>query len=477
MSKKIGNNGDLGISIIGLGYVGLCTAVSFAERGLRVYGIEIDEAKRKKISSGVAPLHEPGLEPMLRSTLKSGFFSCSRDFDKAIKSSEITFLTVGTPSRATGAIDLQYIESAAMEVGHCLATKQSYHVVVVKSTVTPGTTEGVVRAILEEESGRKCGEDFGLCVNPEFLREGSAIDDTMNPDAVVIGSADQRATQSLIKLYERFYAKLPPTIVTTISSGEFVKYSVNTFRANQLSFLNTLANLCEKTSGADVVEVVRGLSTVTKIDPRYLRAGFGFGGSCLPKDLRALTARAKELDVDSSLLEASAHVNEKQPLHAVEMSRQLIGEIRGKRIAVLGLAFKAETDDVRESVAIKVANALADAGASVVAYDPQAMQNAREFLRPGIALAKDSHSCLLKADCCVIATEWNEFRKIEPKVFVSLMRTPAIVDGKRIFDGTKFKSAGIKLSSLGRNGPAEHEIQDPIVVGGRKRVLNRRLSR
>ncbi len=434
-----------------MGYVGLCTAVCFAKRGFRVYGVEVDEEKRKKISKGISPIHEPGLDALIKTTLKSGKLSCDSDYSDAVSQSDVTFVTVGTPSRDSGEIDLRFIESAAAEIGHVLRAKRDYHIVAMKSTVVPGTTEGTVKRIVETSSYRKIPSEIGLCVNPEFLREGTAIEDTMSPDAVVIGSSDKKTLKVMSSLYRMFYGRrLPQMITLSTSSAEFVKYSVNTFRATQLSFLNTLANLCEKVPSADIDQVVMGLSTVTGLDRRYLRSGLGFGGSCLPKDVRALKALCKTSGVNPSILEAALDINEKQPLKVLDLSRALLGDITGKKIALLGLAFKAGTDDIRESVAIKIANALSLAGAEVRAYDPKAMPNSKRELHPKVSLLTDVATCLAGSDLCVIATEWEEFRRISPSLVVKHMKSPVMIDGKRLLDAAKFATFGIDVIELGR---------------------------
>ncbi len=453
-SPSVEASGELartGISIVGLGYVGLATGVCFATHGYRVRGVDIDERKCSLIQSGRSPIHEEGIDSSLKDGIEKGRFSCSADVQEAVLNSEITFLTVGTPSKPDGNIDLNYIVSAATDVGKAIGQKKSYHLVVVKSTVIPGTTAGTIRRTLEESSGKLFSTDFGLCFNPEFLREGSAIFDTMNPDALIIGTQDKRSSEELLNLYREFYGKdkLPYVLVTETPNAEFVKYSVNTFRATQLSFLNSLANLCEKIPSADIVEVTKGLSAVTKIDNRYLRAGLGYGGSCLPKDLRALTALFQKYDVDASLLLTTTDINLKQPRRAVEIASQLLGSLEGRRVAVLGITFKAGTDDVRESVAIKIVNSFVNSGALVSLYDPKGMENARPTLPASVSYSSSAVSCMKGAECCVIATDWDEFRTISPSIFRKEMRTPIIVDGRRIFDVEAFKREGVLVYEVG----------------------------
>lgn len=437
------------ISVVGMGYVGLSTAVCLSHAGISVIGVEVDLEKLASIERGKIPFQEKGLDRMLDSSLTKGTFQVSSYYDQAVRDTSITFLTVGTPSRRDGSIDLSYLKSASTAVGKELAKTDKRHSIVVKSTAIPGTTEGLVRESLESSSGKKCGEGFGLAANPEFLREGSAVQDTLHPDAIVIGAVDAHSKAALLSLYRGFYSKLPPVISTTPANAELIKYAVNTFRATQLSFLNTIANVSQGVAGADVDEVAKGLSAITKADPRYLKAGLGYGGSCLPKDLRALIAHARQAGSNPELLEAALHMNETQPEVAIKMARDLVGELSGKRVAVLGLAFKAGTDDVRESVAIKLVEGLLLQGATVTVYDPAAMDNARKILNRSVEYARTDKECLTGADCAIVATNWEQFAKLRPGDLKKIMRTPAVVDGRRLLDAGRLQAAGIKLKTIG----------------------------
>jgi UDPglucose 6-dehydrogenase len=440
------------VSIVGLGYVGLSTGVCLASRGIQVHGIDVDQAKLESILEGVVPFEEEGLEALLKSAVKEGLFLPGSDFHKAIQNSDITFLTVGTPSKADGSIDLGYLRSACKGVGQELRGKPEYHHVVVKSTAVPGTTQTVVRQELESSSRKKCGKDFGLASNPEFLREGSAVKDTMHPDAIVIGAVDKRTEGALLSLYKGFYRKMPRVVSTSPANAELIKYAVNTFRATQLSFLNTFANLCSGIEGASVDEVAQGFTAITKADPRYLKAGLGYGGSCLPKDLRALVAYSRQAGVNPALLEAALSVNEVQPTVAIKMAQELVGTLNKKKVAVLGLAFKPNTDDVRESVAIRLVEGLLGEGAKVTVYDPKAMGNAKRVLEHRVVYAKGVLECIKDADCCIVATGWPEFAKVGPQEFKRLMRNPVVVDGRRILDEGAFRAEGVRFVTLG-SGP------------------------
>ena len=436
------------VSIVGLGYVGLSTAVCFASRGIRVVGVDVDARKLESIEKGEPPIHEAGLGPMLKKAVRRGDLACTPDVKSAVSSSSVTFITVGTPSREDGSMDTTFVKQASEAIGAALRGKEGYHVVAVKSTVLPGTSRGTVLPALEGASGKRCGPGFGLAVNPEFLREGSAVADTMNPDSVVVGPFDARAGRAMAALYRRFYGKLPPEIVTSPENAELVKYSVNTFRGVQLSFLNTLANICRRTPGADVGEVVRGLSSAMMLDERYKRPGLGFGGSCLPKDLRALISYGERLDTDVIMMRAALEVNERQPSELVEMAAAALGSLEGRAVSVLGLSFKADTDDVRESRAVALVQDLVKRGARVRVHDPAAMENAKKLLGGGVEYSSSARECIRGSECCFIATEWKGYR-VKPRVFKELMATPVVVDGKRLLDPSEFRGSGVTYRRVG----------------------------
>jgi len=308
-----------------------------------------------------------------------------------------------------------------------------------------------VLPVLEEESGLMCGKAFGLATNPEFLREGKALWDMMHPDAVVVGSVDDRSVKIVRSLYRTVYRKMPPFLVTEAVNAEFVKYGINSIRAVQLSFINTLADLCARVDGAQIEEVMKGILLVTHIDKRYSRAGLGFGGSCLPKDTRALISLARSLGVDESLLAMAVKVNEGQTGEAIAMAEDLIGPVTGKRIAVLGLTFKADTDDTRESVGIRLANKLSGMGADVTAYDPGYRPDTHEG--HSFSLAKGVEDCLRGADCCIVTNEWNEFRELTPQMFRRLMKRPAVVDGRGLYDVDEFCRGKVGVRRVGA-GPS-----------------------
>jgi UDPglucose 6-dehydrogenase len=444
------------VGIVGLGYVGLSTAACFLSRGIPIVGVDVDAERVTLLSKGVVPIQEVGVEPMIKGGLSSGMVSFHRGYE-AMGSCGTIFLTVGTPSLRSGAINMSYITAAAHAVGKLLAKMKGYPIVVVKSTVIPGTTRKIVLPILEKESELRCGKNFGLVTNPEFVREGKALWDMMNPDAIVIGRVDSRSVRVMKTFYRRVYDRLPPLLVTEAVNSEFVKYSVNSFRALQLSFINELASMSSLLEGARVEEVIKGLMMVAKIDPRYSRAGLGFGGSCLPKDTNALVAFARSLGVNADLLAEAIRSNERQASHALDMVKDLVGPLKGRRIALLGLTFKADTDDTRESVGPRIAKALSRAGASVVAYDPgyrPPPNGSADF-----ELAKSAVECLQDADCCIVTNEWKEFRELRPSDFKKFMRLPAVVDGRGLFDVERFEKERVMLRRIGA-GPSPQRARD-----------------
>ena len=438
------------ISIIGTGYVGLCTAVGFASKGYSVLACDVDEAKIEKINQGIPPFHEPGLQEKLSESLAKGNLrGVVGQVERVVGETDLTFVAVGTPSRPDGSIDLQYIEAAAGNIGKALKQKDAYHVTIIKSTVVPGTTQNIVKPALELKSKKKCGVDFGLCMNPEFLRQGSAFQDTVNADRVVVGSFDKKSGDKLEDLYRAFYrGHVPPIIRTTLSTAELIKYASNAMLATKISFINTIANICEKIPGADVKVVAEAMGLDRRIGSLFLDAGLGYGGSCFPKDVKALIACSKAFGYSPELLDATENVNKKQPLKAVEFCKQQLGTLDGKRIAILGLAFKPDTDDMREARVIPIINQLVKEGATIIAYDPVAIPIAQTIFRDKIHYANSTIECLQKADCCILVTEWPEFQKLTPEVFIKNMKQPVLIDGRRIYDPQVFAKK-MKFVALG----------------------------
>jgi UDPglucose 6-dehydrogenase len=438
------------ISIIGAGYVGLCTAVGLSSKGYRVIASEVDEEKAKKINQGIPPFHEPGLQERLKDSVKKGNLQClAGQTQKAVLETDLTFVTVGTPSKPDGSINLCYIESASNDIGKALKQKGSYHVTIIKSTVVPGTTLGVVKPILEKESGLLCGKDFGLCMNPEFLRQGSAFQDTVNADRVVLGSFDKRSGDALESLYDAFYSpRVPPVIRTTLSTAELIKYASNAMLATKISFINTIANMCERIPEADVKVVAKAMGLDKRIGSLFLDAGLGYGGSCFPKDVKALIACSKSLGYTPELLESVENINHTQPLKAVEFCKKQLGSLKGRRIAILGLAFKPDTDDMREARVIPIINQLLKSDVNIAAYDPEATSTAKEIFGNKIEYASTALGCIKGADAAIVVTEWEEFKKLTPDDFVKSMNQPVLFDGRRIYDPEKY-SEKLRFQAIG----------------------------
>jgi len=397
------------VCIVGGGYVGLTTAVCFAELGNRVRIIDVDEEKVKKIRNGIAPIYEEGLQEMMERNMNRITAQSNFDFDE-----NVVFICVGTPSLEDGSIDLRYVKEAADRIGKNL---REGSVVVVKSTVFPGTTVNIVKPIIEEYVSK-----FSIAMNPEFLREGKAIHDFMNPDRIVIGVEDERGERVLRELYKPIDA---PVIVTTPSEAEMIKYASNAFLATKISFANEIGNLC-KMLGMDVYKVMEGVAMDHRISPHFLNAGIGFGGSCFPKDLRALYAGGRKMGYEMEMVKATLDVNEKQPLKVLEILEKHM-KVEGKIIAVLGLAFKAGTDDVRESRSIPIIKELEKKGATIRAYDPMAMENMKRIF-PRINYCNSIEEALKDADACIIATDWKEFENID----FSGMRNKLVIEGRRV---------------------------------------------
>jgi UDPglucose 6-dehydrogenase len=449
----------LRISVIGMGHVGLTTAVCLSAKGNKVIGVDVDESKVAAINSGKIPFHEPRLDNHLRRALSSGF-ECSSDIRQAILRSRITFITVGTPLRPDGEADLDQVKVAAESIGSSLKQKEEYHLVVLRSTVPPRTTMSTIRPILESASMKRMPVDFGLCVNPEFLREGSAIHDMLHPDKIVIGAIDKRSGDVLSRLYREFCGRKVRIIRTSPTNAELTKYANNAFLATKISFINTIANICQSLEGADVKAVAAAIGLDKRIGPFYMDAGLGFGGSCLPKDVKALIRFSiKELSYYPSLIAEADSANAAQPLKAVDLVRQAVGGLRSKRIAVLGLSFKPDTDDMRDAVSIPIIKSVLAEGASVVVYDPMAVESARRIFRDKIEYADNAMNCIQKADCCMVVTEWDQFKKLRASDFRTRMRKPLVVDGRRIYDRAEFTTAGVEFHAVGL-GPVAEELKD-----------------
>lgn len=437
------------ISILGTGYVGLCTAIGFASKGHKIITSTHDPEKAASINKGIPPFYEPDLQDSLQRVIAKDLFRCTLDQEEAIQDTEITFIATATPSGEDGSINLQHIKNTTVEIGTTLKKKDTYHLVVVKSTVIPGTTQNIIKKTVEQHTNKLCGSDFGLCMNPEFLREGSALYDTLNPDRVVIGEHDKRSGGTLENFYRDLYEeKMPPLVRTNLANAELIKYANNAFLATKISFINTIANLSQKIPEADVTTIAETLGLDRRICPNFLKAGLGYGGSCFPKDIKALTAFSKSIGCNPFLLQAVENVNEKQPRQAIELIKKNLSTLRNKRIAILGLAFKPNTDDMREARSILIINELLREGAQIIAYDPMAISNAKDIFGNKIEFAASPIECLREADCCILVTEWEEFKKLTPRDFRQNMKRPLLIDGRRIYDPKEF-SEELEFTAIG----------------------------
>ncbi|CAJ37491.1 UDP-glucose dehydrogenase family protein [Methanocella arvoryzae] len=412
------------ISIIGTGYVGTVTGTCFAHRGNDVICVDVDPGRINKINQGIPPIYEEGLEELLKEHAGKNL-EATADYDYAITNSDISFICVPTPTDASGKIDLRFIREASRSIGERLKNKSSYHVVVVKSTVVPETTEKVVTPILEQASGKKAGKDFGVGMNPEFLREGKAVYDFMNPDRIVVGADDPMAGEVIRNLYAGYTC---PILTADTKTAEMIKYVSNAFLATKISFSNEVGNIC-KLLGIDTYKVMEGVGLDARISPHFLRSGLGFGGSCFPKDVKALVGKASEVDYEPILLKTVLEVNERQPLIALRLLKKHVPDLNGKKIAVLGLAFKNDTDDIRESRAIPLIGMLLAEGAVVTAYDPMASEHMKNVY-PNISYFSNAGDALDGADACLIATEWGEFGKLNGEF--GRMKSKIVIDGRRV---------------------------------------------
>jgi UDPglucose 6-dehydrogenase len=429
------------LAVVGTGYVGLVTGTCFAETGNYVTCVDIDQEKVKKLSAGEITIFEPGLEKLFDRNLKEGRLTFTTSLEEGIREAEIVFLALPTPPGEDGSADLSYILRVAEQLGKLL---DDYKVIVDKSTVPVGTAEKVYETIARNYSG-----SFDVVSNPEFLREGVAVDDFMKPDRVIIGTRSERARKLMSDLFAPFVRQGNPILFMDERSAELAKYAANSFLAVKISFMNEVAQLCELL-GADVDQVRRGIGTDERIGKRFLFPGIGYGGSCFPKDVKALAKSSEEVQYDFKILKAVMQVNEKQKLHLLpKIKRYFNGNLQGKRIALWGLSFKPNTDDIREAPALDIIGALLKEGASVCAFDPEAINNTRKLLGDKIEYASQ-YQTLENADALLIATEWNEFRTPDFERIAALLKNKAIFDGRNLFDAAFIRDLGFHYESVGR---------------------------
>ena len=430
------------IAVIGSGYVGLVTGTCFAEFGDDVTCVDVDAEKIARLARGEITIYEPGLDQLVKKNLQAGRLRFTTDIGSATEQSLIVFLAVGTPPKADGSADLTYIEGAAREISEHI---DSYKVIATKSTVPVGTGRRLA-AIIREHLPKPV--EFRVVSNPEFLREGAAINDFMRPDRVVIGGDDEQAIAIMRDLYRPLYLIETPFVITSLEGAELIKYAANAFLATKISFVNEIANLCEKV-GCDVHEVARAIGMDRRIGSKFLHPGPGFGGSCFPKDTRALAAIGREFSSPMRIVDAVIEVNEQQRLSMVPKIESLAGGLRGKRIAVLGLAFKPETDDMRDAPSVEIIRGLMHRGATVSAYDPVARQEAQKVL-PEVEFAEDEYVAAAGAEVLVFMTEWNQFRALDMERIRSIMKVPRIADLRNIYEPADMRNLGFEYVGVGR---------------------------
>jgi len=430
------------IAVVGTGYVGLAAGTCFAETGNKVVCVDIDQSKVEKLNSGQITIYEPGLEKLFLRNIKEERLRFTTSLASVVEEAEMIFLALPTPPGADCAADLQYVLGVAEELGKLL---KSYKVIVNKSTVPVGTADKVKAAIAKNYAG-----EFDVVSNPEFLREGVAVGDFMKPDRVVIGTRSERAKKLMSELYAPFVRQGNPIIFMDERSSELTKYAANSFLAMKISFMNEIAQLCER-MGADVDMVRRGIGSDDRIGKRFLFSGIGYGGSCFPKDVQALIKSADEINYDFKILKAVEQVNANQKIHLVEKIKSFYqGNLKGKHFALWGLAFKPNTDDTREAPAFSMVKALLQEGATITAYDPEAMSNAKQELGNTINYAQSQYQALESADALLIATEWSEFRTPDFDRIEQLISSKVIFDGRNLFEVAKLKQLGYQYISIGR---------------------------
>ena len=430
------------IAVIGSGYVGLVTGACFAEFGVDVACVDVDADKIAQLSRGQATIYEPGLDQLLQKNLQAGRLRFTTDLQSAVEPASVIFLAVGTPPKSDGSADLSFVDNAARGVA---AHIHSYKVVAMKSTVPVGTGKRLTALI---KSHLPKPVDFSVVSNPEFLREGAAIGDFMRPDRVVIGSNDERATELMRELYRPLYLIETPFVITSVEGAELTKYAANAFLATKISFINEIANLCEKV-GCDVHQVARAVGMDRRIGSKFLHPGPGFGGSCFPKDTRALSVIARQYGSPATIVDAVIDVNDRQRRSMLPKIEKILDGLPDKRVAVFGLSFKPETDDMRDAPSVDIIRGLLEAGASVVAYDPVAQAEAEKHL-PKIEYADDEYAAATGADVLVFITEWNQFRALDMERIHKLMRKPNIADLRNIYEPADMRELGFNYVGVGR---------------------------
>jgi UDPglucose 6-dehydrogenase len=449
------------IVIVGSGYVGLVTGACFSEVGIDVVCVDIDKRKIENLKKGIIPIYEPGLEEMISRNMKKGRLSFTTDIKSAVNGAEVLFISVGTPPDEDGSADLKYVLNVARDCGKHM---NDYMLVVTKSTVPVGTAVKVKNAITEELRERNVNIEFDVASNPEFLKEGAAIDDFLKPDRIVVGLDSERAEDLMKRLYKPFTLNGHPVIFMDIVSAEMTKYAANSMLATKISFINDIANLCEIV-GADINKVRKGIGSDSRIGHRFIYPGIGYGGSCFPKDVQALIRTADENKYNLRVLKAVEEVNNNQKLVLfTKIMNYFNGDVKGKTIALWGLSFKPQTDDMREAPSLSIVKNLLEAGAIVKAYDPVAMEEAKHHFGDSITYFEDQYETLIDADALAILTEWPEFKYPNFRIISKLLNSPAIFDGRNIYDKDEMTKNGFNYFCIGVNTSKDVFKPEPVLI-------------
>ncbi len=452
------------VSVFGIGKLGLPLAASLANKEYRVIGVDLNQAVVNAVNEHKSPFYEPGLDRLVKSAGEN--LSATVDYGDAVRNTELSFIIVPTPSQPDGSFSTKFVEEVVDQLAVHLKQKDGFHVVVVTSTVLPGATEGVIKSLLEQGSGKKCARDFGLCYNPEFIALGSVIRDFNNPDVVLIGESDSRSGEMLAEVHRRTCDNNPPIIRTTIQNAELAKISLNAYVTMKITFANTLAEMAERIPGGDAEVISAMLGHDTRIGLKYLRGGLPYGGPCFPRDNRAFASVARKLGCQAKLAVATDDANSGQVARVVELIEHELGGVRNRDVAMLGLTYKPNTDVVEESAPVKIALNLKERGARVSVYDPAGMSNARHQLgEEGIRYATSATDCLKGAEFCILATPWPEFKKLTGDDFSLNMRNASLLDCWRMFDRSAL-SGKVKYAAIGLAPVVVHE---PVEQGQRRR--------
>lgn len=424
------------ISIVGIGKLGLCTAACLAHKGYKVIGVDVNPGVVQAVNNGKSPIYEPGLDELMKHP--QGHLSATHDCRYAIENSEITFIIVPTPSEQDGSFSTKYVEEASRDIASNLKQKDDFHIIALVSTVTPGTTDGVVKSLLEKVSGKRCGIDFGLCYNPEFIALGSVVRDFMSPDVVLIGESEPKSGELLSEIYRTVCDNDPPIVRTNLCNAELAKISLNAYVTMKITFANMLAEMCERIPDGDIDVVSKMLGFDSRIGRKYLSGGLSYGGPCFPRDNKAFSSFAGRIGCRAKLSEVTDEVNRDQINRVIHLLKQKLGEIKDKDVAVLGLTYKPNTDVIEESASLKIAETLVREGAKLAVYDPAGMENAKSVLGEGVKYARSVDECLEGAEFCILATPWEEFRSLKPEEFTGKMKRPVLLDCWRFFNRAEF---------------------------------------